>query len=62
VDYAEFLKVINWRDCPIAPLPVEPSKCLDNWSGTSQANQVTSVNYFALMEAIYGKAVAGGQC
>jgi len=55
VNYGEFLKVINWRDFPVPPMQYQPVHPDEDWKGTVAKNEVTSVNYIALLEAIFGK-------
>ncbi|KAK7090027.1 EF-hand domain-containing family member C2-like isoform X2 [Littorina saxatilis] len=55
VEYGEFLRSINWRDFPVPPMQYQPVHTDEDWKGTVANNEVTSVNYFALLEAIFGK-------
>lgn len=59
VDYAVFLKLINWREYPVANMQYQPVFPDEDWKGTEAKNRVNQVNYYTLMEAIFGRAVAG---
>ena len=58
VNYVELLKSINWRDFPVPPMQYQPVHPDEDWKGTQAKNEVTAVNYFALLEAIFGKPVS----
>ena len=61
VAYEELLRSINWRDFPVPPMQYQPVHPDEDWKGTMAKNEVTSVSYFALLEAIFGKPVSNDQ-
>jgi len=58
VAYEQLLQNINWRDYPVPPMQYQPVHPDEDWKGTSAKNEVSAVNYFALLEAIFGKPVS----
>nr|KAG5693048.1 hypothetical protein BaRGS_028808 [Batillaria attramentaria] len=58
VAYADFLNRINWRDYPVPPMQYQPVHPDEDWQGTRSKNEVTSVNYAALLEAVFGQPAA----
>eukprot|EP00745_Piridium_sociabile_P001304 TRINITY_DN107989_c0_g1_i1.p1 TRINITY_DN107989_c0_g1~~TRINITY_DN107989_c0_g1_i1.p1 ORF type:complete len:748 (+),score=228.62 TRINITY_DN107989_c0_g1_i1:111-2354(+) len=57
VAYGEFLKHLNWRDFPVPPMQYQPVHPDEDWKGTSAKNEVTTVCYTALLEALFGQAI-----
>ncbi len=45
ISYDVFVKALNWRDYPVAPLSSPPTMIDKNWQGTDQQNALTSVNF-----------------
>ena len=43
VNYRDFLRFINWRDCPVAPITAGPPQP-DTWQGNQHQDQIQKVN------------------
>lgn len=53
IAYAEFLKIINWRDCPVPPMQ-QPVQSDDEGQGIKAKSAVSAISYSALVDAIFG--------
>ncbi|XP_050405661.2 EF-hand domain-containing family member C2 [Patella vulgata] len=51
--YSQFIKLINWKDNPAAPIQYTATQD-EGWSGTQPKNQINSVNYMAILKDIFG--------
>lgn len=54
VDYQEFVRLLNWRDQPVATLPTQSAKVDENWQGNKVGCQVQKVNVGLLMQDLFG--------
>lgn len=54
LNYPELIKVLNWRDHPVAPTQYNTSKPEENWQGNKVENQIQSVNYEQLLKDLLG--------
>lgn len=53
IQYEDFINTINWRDFPVPPVQYNAS-ANEEWTGTKKSNQINAVNYFPLLEKMFG--------
>nr|KAG5693047.1 hypothetical protein BaRGS_028807 [Batillaria attramentaria] len=57
VAYVEFLNRINWKQYPVPAIQYQPGHP-NQWEGMRAKNEITSVNYVALLDAIFGESAS----
>ncbi|XP_064639145.1 EF-hand domain-containing family member C2-like [Lineus longissimus] len=54
IDYESFIKNLNWRDCPVAPMSAQGVRFDEGWAGNQAKDQITQVRYQVLLDDILG--------
>jgi len=54
VKYEDFVRSLNWRDFPVAPVQYQPTGKAEDWCGTQPSNQINNIHYEPLLQTIFG--------
>jgi hypothetical protein len=54
IEYESFIRNLNWRDFPVAPMSAQGVRFDEGWAGNQPQDQITKVRYQVLLDDILG--------